>query len=463
MLPTISTIISNKLHLAVNRGNYEAVKTLLEVNKVNPSKLDDGVTPLHIASQKGDEKMVKLLLSYGADPELKSEKNGATPLITALQFGHSKVIEALLEKHPNLIYQKDKNDINPLIFASQEGKLEIVRFLLDKGLDPKLKTITGSTALHLASQRGHLEVVKELVKADPNLVKIKSNHTLTAANIASKHGRHDVLDFLVEFEQNMESRGSKIYNEPSDELRKKPSDAWKLCRENKFEDLKSLIKADRAILFDHKYAKASMALGGSSEKTLFHRLVENGSDEAIEILKENSTNSQFNLKCNIKYKNQSNQILGEVCGITPLYLAVERKRKAMVEYLIENSDVNCVITKKPNNNNSEKKYSFLEVVLKNANCSEGFEILKIVTGDNRIEKKASIFIFRGTEEEKQNQKERIARKFQFYNEEVKALLRERYPIEIAEIEKMSDEKRGPETSPRVGSGALRSSGNGFEI
>ena len=456
MLPTISTIISNKLHLAVNRGNYEAVKTLLEVNKVNPSQLDDGVTSLHIASQKGDEKMVKLLLSYGADPELKSEKNGTTPLISALQFGHSKVIEALLEKHPNLIYQKDKNDTNPLIFASQEGRLEIVRFLLDKGLDPKLKTIHGSTALHLASQRGHLEVVKELVKADPNLVKQKTNSGSIAYNIASGNGHQDISDYLKNVEKDLEAQGKtsrdlqgvKIDHKHSEELQKKSSDAWELCKKGNFKELKSLIEADRDILFDHKYAKASMALGGSSEKTLFHLLVENGSDEAIKILRENSTPVQFNLTCTIKYQNLKKEIAGEVEGITPLYLAVQKGRKAMVEFLITQSNVDCVVTKKPENG-SKQKYSLLEGALKEANLNgdDSLEILKIITGDNPNGKKASFFNPRGTEEEKQDQKEIIARKFQSYHEEVKALLRERYPSEIAEIEKIAKEKRDIEASP----------------
>jgi hypothetical protein len=90
--------------------------------------------------------------------------------------------------------------------------------------------------------------------------------------------------------------------------------------------------------------------------------------------------------------------------------------------------------------------------VKEANLKGGdsFEILKIITGDNPNGKKTNFYSFRLTEDEKQNQKKRIAGRFQSYREEVKALLREKYPAEIAEIEKMSDEKRGPEPSPSNG-------------
>jgi ankyrin repeat protein len=349
-----------------------------------------------------------------------------------------------------LINQKVIDDFNPLIIASQQGHLQVVKILLDRGVNPKLTTAYGSTALHLASQKGHLDVVKALVEKDPTLVDQRTMNGFTCINLAENHGCSEVAKFLKKFQPGLDDRSSQgeKTHKPSEE---KISDPWELCKKGRFEDLKSLIEADRSILFDHKYSKATMAAGvGSSEKTLFHLLAENGSDKAIGILGENSVPAHFKLTCTIKYRFQQ-KIAGDAEGITPLYLAVQKGRKAMVEFLITESDVDCIV-RKNSEDGDQKKYSLLEGAVKEANLKGGdsFEILKIITGDNPNGKKANFYSSGLTEDEKQNQKERIARRFQSYREEVKVLLRKKYPTEIAEIEKMSDEKRGPEPSPRVG-------------
>ncbi len=55
----------------------EVIKLLLETNKVDvnvlPSK-GDKITPLMVAAYLGKEEIVKLLLDYGADPNLKTKK-----------------------------------------------------------------------------------------------------------------------------------------------------------------------------------------------------------------------------------------------------------------------------------------------------------------------------------------------------------------------------------------------------
>jgi ankyrin repeat protein len=366
----------------------------------------------------------------------------------AIMTKNIQLITRVIEVKSSEINSIDEYGMSTLHHASSAGNLEICNILIENGADLKLEHDDGINALHYASINGHLDVVKRLIGLEPNLIDKKTKQNLTAYDIALKQGHQDVCNYLREVEEDLEAKSAKIDNKPSEE---KISDAWELCKKGQFEDLKLLIEADRSILFDHKYSEATMAAGGgSSEKTLFQRLAENGSDEAIEILRENSVSALFNQTCIIKYRFQQ-EIAGEAEGITALYLAVQKGRKAMVEFLITQSDVDCVVTKNPEDGD-QRKYSLLEGAVKEANLKGGdsFEILKIITGDNPNGKKANFYSFRLTEDEKQNQKVRIAGRFQFYSEEVKALLRDRYPTEIEEIEKMSDEKRGPEPSPSHG-------------
>jgi hypothetical protein len=379
----------------------------------------------------------------------------------AIMTNNTQLIIRVIEIKSSEINLIDEFDMSALHLASSAGNLEICNILIENGADIKLENNEGLNALHYASFQGHLDVVERLIGLEPNLIDKKTKQNLTAYDIALKQGHQDVCNYLREVEEDLEAKSAKIDNKPSEE---KISDAWELCKKGQFEDLKSLIKADRSILFDHKYSKATMAAGGgSSEKTLFQRLAENGSNEAIEILSQNSVRAHFNQTFTIEYRYKQ-EIAGEAEGIPALYLAVQKGRKAMVEFLITQSDVDCVVTKNPENGD-RKRYSLLEGALKEANLKGGdsFEILKIITGDNPDGKKANFYSFRLTEDEKQNQKVRIAGRFQSYREEVKALLREKYPAEIAEIEKMSDEKRGPEPSPSHGGASKPGAGHIIDV
>jgi len=75
------------LMLAVQAGNPETIKYLLEhgadVNAAGPT----GMTPLHVAAQQGEEEIILLLLKNKADINAVTA-DGQSPMELAIKNGH---------------------------------------------------------------------------------------------------------------------------------------------------------------------------------------------------------------------------------------------------------------------------------------------------------------------------------------------------------------------------------------
>ena len=82
----------------------ETVQDLLEKGELDPNYMDSvGYTPLLIASDKGCNEVVKLLLDHGADPNLRRglnrfEDSKYTPLMVSLNSQHFSTALLLLER-----------------------------------------------------------------------------------------------------------------------------------------------------------------------------------------------------------------------------------------------------------------------------------------------------------------------------------------------------------------------------
>lgn len=89
---------STPLHFATSRGNEEIVKILLQHSKVNVNVKDvSGKTALHMACCEGHSKVCQLLLNYGADIKAVSADK-TTPLHSAILNGHSEVARMILNR-----------------------------------------------------------------------------------------------------------------------------------------------------------------------------------------------------------------------------------------------------------------------------------------------------------------------------------------------------------------------------
>lgn len=132
----------------------QATQTVnMENKKLNQSLLK--------AAQEGDTKAISHLLAEGADINATDE-SGRTAAMIAVHTNQLNVFTLLVEQGANINIRDQRLD-NPLLYASAEGKLDFVRAAIAAGADTKVTNRFGGTGLIPAADRGHVEIVEELL------------------------------------------------------------------------------------------------------------------------------------------------------------------------------------------------------------------------------------------------------------------------------------------------------------
>lgn len=135
---------------------------------------DDWVTPVHLAAQRGHERIVEILLKKASGNPNVADSHGRTPLFHAVIPNHVSVARLLLENGAHM-GNVDGDGRSVLHWAIIYQREEMLRFLLrsslDHGrdrLDINIADYTGRTALHYAIGQGFEDGVLLLLQHGAN-------------------------------------------------------------------------------------------------------------------------------------------------------------------------------------------------------------------------------------------------------------------------------------------------------
>jgi len=151
------------------------------------------------AAERGDLPALRNALSKGARIDARDAR-GRTALLAATQSNRTEAVKVLLTAGADVDLQDERLD-NPFLYA--EGLLEILRLLIEAGADTRLTNRFGGTALIPACERGHVEVVRELLARSDVSVNHVNNlgwtALLEAVMLGSGGTRHQqVVQLLVD-------------------------------------------------------------------------------------------------------------------------------------------------------------------------------------------------------------------------------------------------------------------------
>ncbi len=132
----VGTGLERALVRAATNGDLAGIEELLRagVNVNCTTDLGQAGNPLIGAAQEGHLEAVRLLLDWGADPNLVVRDEG-TPLICAARDGRTEVVALLLDRGARIDQVYPGYHDNALIQASRYGRLGVVKLLVARGAD----------------------------------------------------------------------------------------------------------------------------------------------------------------------------------------------------------------------------------------------------------------------------------------------------------------------------------------
>jgi ankyrin repeat protein len=152
--------------------------------------------PVADAAMRGDAAAVQSLLRQGADVNA-AQGDGMTALHWTALNGDLKTMNVLLAAKAKTDPLTRLGGYTPLHLASSRGHAEVVVRLLDAGSNPVTVTATGVQPIHLAAEAGNPDAVRALLDHGADINARDATHGRTPLIFATSENRLEAMKLLL--------------------------------------------------------------------------------------------------------------------------------------------------------------------------------------------------------------------------------------------------------------------------
>ncbi|KAL0267531.1 UNVERIFIED_CONTAM: hypothetical protein PYX00_009777 [Menopon gallinae] len=194
----------NALHIASMHSREDVVKLLLtkkgvDVYVTGGSKYQ---TAVHMVAsrQTGTATSIlrALLAAAGKEIRLRTDAKGKIPLLLAVESGNQSMCRELLSSQAaDQLRATTPEGDTALHLATRRRDLDMVRILVDYGTNVDIQNGEGQTALHIAAAEGDETLVKYFygVRASAS---ITDNQDRTPMHLAAENGHANIIELLAD-------------------------------------------------------------------------------------------------------------------------------------------------------------------------------------------------------------------------------------------------------------------------
>ncbi|XP_035533137.1 ankyrin repeat domain-containing protein 50 [Morone saxatilis] len=185
------------LILAAQEGHWSTVRLLLDRRSPIDNRAYDGHSALSAALLEGHAEVAELLMRRGADTDVR-DAEGRPLLYLLVLEGRLEMATLLLEKGGVPLESRDSEGRTALHVASWQGCVEMVDLLLKHGANPNAQDTEGRPPMHSMAWTGHAEVGRHLLEASGVNIDLACYQGATALSIATQEGHANIVAMLLE-------------------------------------------------------------------------------------------------------------------------------------------------------------------------------------------------------------------------------------------------------------------------
>jgi ankyrin repeat protein len=175
------------LHYAVDEGNVEIVKTLLDANAKTETRDIRGLSPLGRALLSKKTEIANLLLQRGAKKSL----------LDAVYTRDVDTVSAYLAQDKSALAENNGRAPLPVQIAAAIGDTNMLKLLFDKGASAEATNLAGMTPLHIAAICNQAGSAELLLRHGAKIEAVDRTR-LTPLHWAAWEGSSDVLTLLLQ-------------------------------------------------------------------------------------------------------------------------------------------------------------------------------------------------------------------------------------------------------------------------